>query len=65
MCRLVYLTSLSFSQVFIKFSNAEGEELDYKLEMALDTSVEHLTELINKLLLNDDKMPYNFFFENF
>jgi hypothetical protein len=31
--------------------------------MSIDTSVGEMTEIINKLLANEDKVPYSFFFE--
>ena len=33
--------------------------------MSLSTTVEELTGIINKMLDNDEQLPYNFSFENY
>lgn len=35
-----------------------------QLDIPLGTTVEELTEIINKLLNNEEKLPYSFSFEN-
>jgi len=39
-------------------------ELEGQFEMSLSSTVEELAGVINKILENDEKLPYSFSFEN-
>lgn len=49
----------------MKFKSFEGVELDGQFERSLSSTAEELNDIINKILENEEKLPYSFSFENF
>lgn len=44
--------------------NPEGKEIGSQMDLPLGCSVKELEEIVNKLLENEEKMIYSFFFES-
>eukprot|EP00331_Platyophrya_macrostoma_P031703 CAMPEP_0176458216 /NCGR_PEP_ID=MMETSP0127-20121128/32451_1 /TAXON_ID=938130 /ORGANISM="Platyophrya macrostoma, Strain WH" /LENGTH=493 /DNA_ID=CAMNT_0017848723 /DNA_START=18 /DNA_END=1499 /DNA_ORIENTATION=- len=51
--------------VVIRFKNFEGKELENTIEVSLDTAIEELHAFINKLLDNDEALPYSFYYDTY
>jgi ribosome assembly protein 4 len=52
-------------RLMIKFKNSEGDELPHTLDLSERTTIDELTEVLNKLLDNDERLPYTFFYDTF
>jgi ribosome assembly protein 4 len=58
-----YNTS-DISEVLIQFQSLTGESSGPQLSLPYNATVDQLTILINKLLNNEEKLPYSFYIDN-